>query len=85
MRGLRSVIALIVVLAGLYAYIYFVTSKKPEGDTGPKQDKVFTSVEADKIDDLRIKSSRATRRRSRRATRAGSSSSRRRPAPTNPR
>jgi len=27
MRGLRSVIALIVVLAGLYAYIYFVTSK----------------------------------------------------------
>jgi hypothetical protein len=56
MRGLRSVIALIVVLAGLYAYIYFVTSKKPEGDTGPKQDKVFTSVQADKIDDLRIKS-----------------------------
>jgi len=56
MRGLRSVIALIVVLAGLYAYIYFVTSKKPEGDTGPKQDKVFTSIQADKIDDLRIKS-----------------------------
>ena len=54
MRGLRSVVALIVVLAGLYAYIYFVTSKKPEGDTGPKQDKVFTSIEADKIDDLRI-------------------------------
>ena len=31
MRGLRSTIALIVVLAGLGAYIYFVTWKAPEG------------------------------------------------------
>jgi len=56
MRGLWSTVALIVVLAGLSAYIYFVTSKKPENDTGPKQEKVFASVQAGKIDDLRIKS-----------------------------
>ena len=55
MRGLWSTVALIVVLAGLSAYIYFVTSKQPENDGGLKQDKVFASVQADKIDDLRIK------------------------------
>ena len=33
MRGLKSTIALIVVLVGLGAYIYFVTSKTPEGDS----------------------------------------------------
>ena len=31
MRGLKSTIALVVVLAGLGAYIYFVASKMPEG------------------------------------------------------
>ena len=37
MRGLRSTIALLVVLAGLGAYIYFVTWKKPDTDsTGAK-------------------------------------------------
>src|SRR6266478_3005895 len=56
MRGLWSTVALIVVLAGLSAYIYFVTLKRPENDTGPKKEKVFASVQADKIDDLRIKS-----------------------------
>ncbi len=42
MRGLRSTIALVVVLAGLGAYIYFVTWKKPEGDgdTGKKREGV---------------------------------------------
>ena len=33
MRGLRSTIALVVVLIGLGAYIYFVTWKRPEGGT----------------------------------------------------
>jgi len=56
MRGLWSTIALIVVLAGLSAYIYFVTSKQPGNDGGLKQEKVFASIQADKIDDLRIKS-----------------------------
>jgi hypothetical protein len=56
MRGLRSTIALVVVLAGLGAYIYFVSWKTPEGDTAKKTDKVFTGLQADKIEELRITS-----------------------------
>ncbi len=56
MRGLRSTIALLVVFVGLGGYIYFVTWKKPAADTESKQEKVFASVQADKIDELRIKS-----------------------------
>ena len=57
MRGLRSTLAFIVVLAGLSAYIYFVTSKKPATDSaGPTREKVFAALQADKIDELRIKS-----------------------------
>lgn len=56
MRGLRSTIALLVVLIGLSAYIYFVTWKKPADDSSSKQDKVFASVQGDKIDALVIKS-----------------------------
>ena len=56
MRGLRSTIALVAVLAGLGAYIYFVTWKTPEGDTAKKTDKVFTGLQADKIEELRITS-----------------------------
>lgn len=57
MRGLRSTIALAVVLAGLGAYIYFVTSKMPPG--GPaadadKKEKVFASLQPDKIDDVKV-------------------------------
>jgi hypothetical protein len=55
MRGLRSTLALTVVLAGLGAYIYFVTSK--QDDTGAtKQEKVFAGLEADKIEELKIRS-----------------------------
>src|SRR5262245_9716999 len=58
MRGLRSTIALVVVLVGLGAYIYFVTWKQPEGggDTATKQDKVFDKLEADKIEEVKVKS-----------------------------
>lgn len=58
MRGLKSTLALIVVLAGLGAYIYFVTWKKPADDTtgGKKQEKVFASVESDKIEEVRVAS-----------------------------
>jgi len=56
MRGLRSTIALVVVLAGLGAYIYFVTWKTPEGDASKKTDKVFTGLQADKIEEIRITS-----------------------------
>jgi hypothetical protein len=56
MRGLRSTLALFVVLVGLGAYIYFVTWKRSDaGDTASKQEKVFTSLEADKIEELKIK------------------------------
>jgi len=57
MRGLRSTIALVVVLVGLGAYIYFVTWKKTDTDsTASKQEKVFVGLQADKIDELRITS-----------------------------
>lgn len=55
MRGLASTLILIVVLAGLGAYIYFVDSKRPAaGDSSPDaREKVFT-VEGDKVNELRI-------------------------------
>jgi hypothetical protein len=56
MRGLTSTLILVVVLAGLGAYIYFVDSKRPaasaDGSSATKE-KVFT-VEADKVNELRI-------------------------------
>jgi len=55
-RGLRSTIALFVVLVGLGAYIYFVSSKKTPGSSTPDREKVFAKVEADKIEELKIKS-----------------------------
>src|SRR5829696_7496022 len=56
MRGLRSTIALILVLAGLGAYIYFVTWKRPEGGdaNAKKLDKVFQGLEADKLEEIKI-------------------------------
>ena len=58
MRGLRTTIALVVVLGGLFAYIYFVTWKQPAEDAGSKQEKVFASLAADKdkIEELRVAS-----------------------------
>ena len=56
MRGLWSTLALILVLAGLGAYIYFVDSERPAspGIAGePPRTKVF-SVEADKINEIRL-------------------------------
>src|SRR5262245_46660165 len=56
MRGLRSTIALIVVLAGLGAYIYFVTWKQPDTPADTKKlDKVFT-VASDKIEEIKLTS-----------------------------
>ena len=56
MRGLRSTIALIVVLAGLGAYIYFVTWKKSDADAASKQEKAFVGLQTDKIDELKVTS-----------------------------
>src|SRR5438445_5268269 len=54
MRGLRSTIVLLVILIGLGGYAYYI-SKKPAEDNSAKQEKVFASVQADKIEELRVK------------------------------
>lgn len=54
MRGLKSTIALLVVLIGLVAYIYFVDSKKPASDAPEAKAKAFT-VDADQIEEIHIK------------------------------
>jgi hypothetical protein len=55
MRGLRSTIALLVILIGLGAYIYFVTSKQPD-TTEPPRERVFAGLESDAIDEVTVKS-----------------------------
>src|SRR6267378_7835958 len=56
MRGLKSTIALLVVLGGLGAYIYFVTWKQADKTDTAKQDKVFAALEPDKIEEVKVKS-----------------------------
>ena len=56
MRGLWSTIALLVTLIALASYVYFVTWRTPEIDTGTKLDKVFAELQTDEIDELRVKS-----------------------------
>lgn len=57
MRGLWSTLALVAVLAGLGAYIYFVESKRPAATSGvdgePAREKFF-SVETDKINEVKL-------------------------------
>lgn len=52
MRGIKSTLALVVVLAGLGGYIYFVDAKRPAGGIEEKA-KAFT-VEAEKLQELRV-------------------------------
>jgi len=51
---LKSTIALLVVLIGLVAYIYFVDAKKPASDAPETKAKAFT-VDADQIEEIHIK------------------------------
>lgn len=60
MRGVKSLVALVVVLAGLGAYIYFVESKKPQGAEANLGPKVF-SVKSDAIEELTVKASNGDR------------------------
>lgn len=55
MRGLTSTLILVVVLAGLGGYIYFVDSKRPEPgiDGGPAKGKVY-ALEADAINEVKL-------------------------------
>ena len=55
MRGLRSTLVLLVILAGLVGYIYFVDSKKPAAGTDTKE-KVFANVSANDVDAVEFKS-----------------------------
>src|ERR1051326_8437291 len=59
MRGLKTTIALVVVLGGLLAYIYFVTWKQPEGGataSDTKTEKVFAGLQSDKIAEIHVHS-----------------------------
>jgi hypothetical protein len=53
--GLKSTLALLVVLIGVVAYIYFVDAKKPVDDAAAKE-KAFTGIKADDIEELQITS-----------------------------
>src|SRR5688500_17788895 len=57
MRGIWSTLALVVVLGGLGAYIYFVDSREPAAgssvDGEPAREKFFT-VETDKINEVKL-------------------------------
>jgi uncharacterized protein DUF4340 len=55
MRGVWSPIILAVVLIGLVSYIYFVDSKREPSGTTAKE-KPFTSVQADDIEEIQVKS-----------------------------
>jgi hypothetical protein len=55
MRGLKSTLALIVILIGVGAYIYFVASKADDNPDA-KTEKVFAGLATDKIDQLTVKS-----------------------------
>src|SRR5262252_489839 len=56
MRGLKTTIGLLVALGGLFAYIYFVTWKRPSEDTSSKLEKVFSGLQPDKIDEIHVHS-----------------------------
>ena len=55
MRGFKSLVVLVVVLAGLGAYVYFIESKKPQDTATPAGPKVFT-VKAEAIEEVTVKS-----------------------------
>jgi hypothetical protein len=54
MRGLKTTLGLLVVLGGLFGYIYFYTWKQPAEDTSSKLEKVFAGLQSDKIDEIRV-------------------------------
>jgi uncharacterized protein DUF4340 len=56
MRGVRSFLVLVAILIGLGAYWYFVESKRTPGEDTDKKEKVFAGLEADKIEEIALKS-----------------------------
>jgi hypothetical protein len=55
MRGVRSTLILLAVLAGLLGYIYFVESRKPGSSGGEEAKPKVFAVAADKIAELSVK------------------------------
>ncbi len=53
MRGIRSTVALAVVFVALFAYVYFVESRRPAEGLEPAKPKVFV-IEADTIQALHV-------------------------------
>lgn len=54
MKGLRSFLVLLVVAAGLGAFLYFDSKREPASSS--KQDKVFAGLEADEIEQVTVTS-----------------------------
>ena len=68
MRGLRSTLLLIVVLAGLVGYIYYLDGRESTGtDT---REELFSAVKEGDIESLNTVAGRSTRQPSRRIVRA---------------
>ena len=59
MRRLINMLVLVVLLAGLGGYIYFVDSKRPATGGLPDKEKVF-AVEADKLEEITVTSDNET-------------------------
>jgi len=53
-KGLRSAIALTVVLAAVGGYAIYLSKKSDTADSGSKLEKVFASLQPDKIEELRL-------------------------------
>src|SRR4051812_24024761 len=53
MKGLRTLVVLVIVAAGLGAFLYYDSKKEPAEQN--KQEKVFADVPADKIDQITVK------------------------------
>jgi hypothetical protein len=64
MRGLKSTIVLFLVLAGLLSYIYFADRNETPGE---EREKAFTSVTAEDIEEIEIKSAEGETSRVRKA------------------
>jgi Domain of unknown function (DUF4340) len=60
MRGMKSLLVLVLVLGALGAYIYFVESKKPQGAEATAGPKLF-SVKAEAIDQITVKAANGDR------------------------
>ena len=54
MKGLRSAIAMTIVLAAVGGYAWYISKKGDTPDSTSKQEKVFAGVQPDKIDELRV-------------------------------